>query len=201
MAVMSTPKPSRRLNAEDWVTAAMVALGESGLTGVAVEPLAKRLGATKGSFYWHFKDRGALIDAVLARWEQLGTDEVIARLDELSDPVERLRLLFTEVIEYATEGREELALLAAIDQSVVADVMRRVAARRIEYVAAQLRLLAVPAAQASTRAAVAVGIYHGINQLARVAPESLPSTGELVDDIVGRLLGPAHSSPRRSETQ
>ncbi|MFD6104601.1 TetR/AcrR family transcriptional regulator [Nocardia salmonicida] len=198
---MSTGKPSRRLNAEDWVTAAIAALGESGLTGVAVEPLAKRLGATKGSFYWHFKDRGALVDAVLARWEQLGTDEVIARLDELSDPIERLRLLFTEVIEYATEGREELALLAAIDQPVVADAMRRVAARRIEYVAAQLRLLAVPAAQASTRAAVAVGIYHGINQLARVAPETLPATGELVDDIVGRLLESAQSSPRRSETQ
>ncbi|MGW0635879.1 TetR/AcrR family transcriptional regulator [Nocardia salmonicida] len=197
---MSTGRPSRRLNAEDWVTAAIAALGESGLTGVAVEPLAKRLGATKGSFYWHFKDRGALVDAALARWEQLGTDEVIARLDELSDPIERLRLLFTEVIEYATEGREELALLAAIDQPVVADAMRRVAARRIEYVAAQLRLLAVPAAQASTRAAVAVGIYHGINQLARVAPETLPATGELVDDIVGRLLDPAQSSPRRSET-
>ncbi|MFD9550239.1 TetR/AcrR family transcriptional regulator [Nocardia salmonicida] len=198
---MSTGKPSRRLNAEDWVTAAIAALGESGLTGVAVEPLAKRLGATKGSFYWHFKDRGALVDAVLARWEQLGTDEVIARLDELSDPVERLRRLFTEVIEYATEGREELALLAAIDQPVVADAMRRVAARRIEYVAAQLQLLAVPTAQASTRAAVAVGIYHGINQLARVAPETLPATGELVDDIVGRLLDPAQSSPRRSETR
>ncbi|WP_063920526.1 TetR/AcrR family transcriptional regulator [Nocardia salmonicida] len=198
---MSTGKPSRRLNAEDWITAAIAALGESGLTGVAVEPLAKRLGATKGSFYWHFKDRGALVDAVLARWEQLGTDDVIARLDELSDPVERLRLLFTEVIEYATEGREELALLAAIDQPVVADAMRRVAARRIEYVAAQLQLLAVPAAQASTRAAVAVGIYHGINQLARVAPDTLPATGELVDDIVGRLLESAQSSPRRSETQ
>ncbi|MFI1239924.1 TetR/AcrR family transcriptional regulator [Nocardia salmonicida] len=198
---MSTGKPSRRLNAEDWATAAIAALGESGLAGVAVEPLAKRLGATKGSFYWHFKDRGALVDAVLARWEQLGTHEVIARLDELADPVERLRLLFTEVIEYATEGREELALLAAIDQPVVADAMRRVAARRIEYVAAQLRLLAVPAAQASTRAAVAVGIYHGINQLARVAPDTLPATGELVDDIVGRLLGSAQSSPSRSETQ
>ncbi|WP_063915417.1 TetR/AcrR family transcriptional regulator [Nocardia salmonicida] len=198
---MSTGKPSRRLNAEDWITAAIAALGESGLTGVAVEPLAKRLGATKGSFYWHFKDRGALVDAVLARWEQLGTDDVIARLDELSDPVERLRLLFTEVIEYATEGREELALLAAIDQPVVADAMQRVAARRIEYVAAQLQLLAVPPPQASTRAAVAVGIYHGINQLARVAPDTLPATGELVDDIVGRLLESAQSSPRRSETQ
>lgn len=197
----STGKSSRRLNAEDWVIAATAALGESGLGAVAVEPLAKRLRATKGSFYWHFKDRAALVNAVLARWEQVGTEEVIARLDERSDPAERLRLLFTEVIEYASEGREELALLAAIDQPVVAEAMRRVAERRIEYVAEQLRLLEVPAAQASTRAMLAVAIYHGVNQLARVAPETLPATGGLVDDIVGGLLGPAQSSPRRSEIQ
>ncbi|WP_201449841.1 TetR/AcrR family transcriptional regulator [Nocardia caishijiensis] len=180
-------KSPRRLSADDWVAAAIVALGENGLAAVAVEPLAKRLGATKGSFYWHFKDRAALVEAVLAHWEREGTDAVIASLEQLADPAERLRALFTDVIDYATEGREELALLAAIDQPPVAATMRRVAARRIEYVAGQLRLLGVPAAQADTRAAVAVGIYHGINQLARMSPESLPPTGELVDSILERL--------------
>ncbi|TDP42917.1 TetR family transcriptional regulator [Nocardia ignorata] len=186
---MAVKSPSaRRLSADDWVAAAIVALGENGLAGVAVEPLAKRLGATKGSFYWHFKDRPALVDAVLAHWEREGTDAVIAALDKLTDPAQRLRVLFTDVIDYATEGREELALLAAIDQPAVAAAMRRVAARRIEYVAAQLRLLGVAAQQADTRAAVAVGIYHGINQLARVSPESLPATSELVDSILERLV-------------
>lgn len=180
----------RRLTADDWAQAALDALGEGGLAAVAVEPLAKRLGATKGSFYWHFKDRAALVEAVLARWEQRGTQDVIDELDRLPGPAERLRQLFTHVIEYAGRGREDLALLASVDQPAVAAAMKRIAERRIDYVAAQLRLLGVPDPQAHTRASVAVSIYHGFNQLARIAPQTLPATDELVDAVVSRLLDP-----------
>src|SRR3954447_26624309 len=55
--------------AEDWELAALEAIREGGLAAVAVEPLARRLGVTKGSFYWHFKDRAALLDAAIHRWE------------------------------------------------------------------------------------------------------------------------------------
>src|SRR5262249_59889731 len=46
-----------RLSRQAWVDAALEALGEGGLASVAVVPLAERLGATKGSFYWHFRNR------------------------------------------------------------------------------------------------------------------------------------------------
>jgi AcrR family transcriptional regulator len=59
----------RRLGAEDWTMAALAAIADGGLGMVAVEPLAARLGATKGSFYWHFTDRAALLDALLSEWE------------------------------------------------------------------------------------------------------------------------------------
>ncbi|MFD3509144.1 TetR/AcrR family transcriptional regulator [Nocardia sp. NPDC058666] len=180
----------RTLTADDWVRAALDALGEGGLAAVAVEPLAKRLGATKGSFYWHFKDRAALIEAVLVRWEQRDTQAVIDELDRLTDPAQRLRQLFTQVIEYAADGRDDLALLASVDQPAVAAAMSRVAERRIDYVATQLRLLGLPDSQAHLRASVAVSIYHGFNQLARIAPRTLPATEELVDAVISRLLNP-----------
>jgi AcrR family transcriptional regulator len=41
------------------------ALGDGGLDAVRIEPLAQALGVTKGGFYWHFADRGALLDEVL----------------------------------------------------------------------------------------------------------------------------------------
>lgn len=186
----SAKSAGRRLTADDWAQAALDALGEGGLAAVAVEPLAKRLGATKGSFYWHFKDRAALVDAVLARWERRGTQDVIDELDQLPGPAERLQQLFTHVIDYAAQGREDLALLASVDQPAVAAAMSRVAERRIAYVATQLRLLGVPDPQAHTRAAVAVSIYHGFNQLARIAPRTLPATDELVDAVLLRLLDP-----------
>src|SRR5580698_155106 len=52
--------PSRErktLTRADWIATALDAMARDGLRAVAVEPLAERLGATKGSFYWHFRDR------------------------------------------------------------------------------------------------------------------------------------------------
>jgi AcrR family transcriptional regulator len=57
-----------RLDAAAWIAAAFDALAEGGIDAVRVEPLAKALGITKGSFYWHFADRRALLDAMLAAW-------------------------------------------------------------------------------------------------------------------------------------
>ena len=69
---------------------------------MAVEPLAKGLGTTKGSFYWHFADRNALLEATLGLWERRDTDQVIAAVDEARDAVTRLRhllrLTFTSVV-------------------------------------------------------------------------------------------------------
>src|SRR5437763_13292034 len=62
-------KPAR-LDAEAWIAAAFDALAEGGIDTVRVEPLAKALAITKGSFYWHFADRRALIDAMLAAWAE-----------------------------------------------------------------------------------------------------------------------------------
>ncbi|WP_329413928.1 TetR/AcrR family transcriptional regulator [Nocardia vinacea] len=181
-----------RLSADDWAQAALDALAEGGLAAVAVEPIAKRLGTTKGSFYWHFKDRAALVEAALARWEQRSTDDVIAEIAIETDPAERLHRLFAQVIDYAATGRIELALLASADQESVAATLRRVADRRIEYVTELLRELGLTAGQARTRAVVAVSIYHGFNQLARVSPDTLPSTDAqrrmLVDSAFQSLL-------------
>jgi AcrR family transcriptional regulator len=68
-------KPSR-LSAEDWAVAALDVIAETGLASVAVEPLAKRLGVTKGSFYWHFPSREALLIAALERWEKTEQETV-----------------------------------------------------------------------------------------------------------------------------
>src|SRR5919198_3781837 len=88
----------KRLTAQDWADAALTAMGEGGLAAVAVEPLAARLGATKGSFYWHFANRDALIEAALAQWEERFTAATIAALAGERDPRERLRKLFASVI-------------------------------------------------------------------------------------------------------
>jgi AcrR family transcriptional regulator len=66
---------------------------------VAVDRLTKVVGATRGSFYWHFKDRGELVEAALALWERQYTTDLIPLAEAVADPRERLQLLFARVYE------------------------------------------------------------------------------------------------------
>jgi len=84
-----------RLGKSDWLRAARLALLHHGPDGVRVEPLARDLGVTKGSFYWHFSDRSDLLEALLAEWEA-ESSLLIEGLAE-SDPVEALRGILDEV--------------------------------------------------------------------------------------------------------
>lgn len=68
MARTSTVRKDK-LDRDAWVEAATDVLAEEGLSGVRVEVIAKRCGITKGSFYWHFKDRQDLLEAVLIAWK------------------------------------------------------------------------------------------------------------------------------------
>ena len=85
---MVSPKPRRTLSGEDWLAAALEALRESGVDGVKVLPLARRLGVSRGSFYWHFRDRGELLAAVLDYWDRWSTEVVIDALDASKDEPE-----------------------------------------------------------------------------------------------------------------
>ncbi len=86
------------LTAEDWVRAALRALAKGGVGAVAVEPLAQQLGVTKGSFYWHFPTRDALLSAALEHWEKESTEAVIVAVDTIADPRDRLMRLGAAVV-------------------------------------------------------------------------------------------------------
>lgn len=69
---MASPAPSRSapLHPDDWLNAAFTRLSEQGIEAVRVEVLARDLRVSKGSFYWHFRDRGDLLERMLSRWEE-----------------------------------------------------------------------------------------------------------------------------------
>lgn len=68
---MASPDPRRtpHLQPNDWIEAGFVRLSREGIDAVRVEVLARDLGVSKGSFYWHFRDREDLLGRMLARWE------------------------------------------------------------------------------------------------------------------------------------
>ncbi|HZR53164.1 MAG TPA: TetR/AcrR family transcriptional regulator [Streptosporangiaceae bacterium] len=165
----------RRLSPQDWIGAALTLIAESGLAAVAVEPLAVRLDASKGSFYWHFANRDALIEAALADWERRYTAEVTAEnAASASTPAARLRQLIERVTTIAETDSVAAALAASARHPLVAPVLNRVTAHRIGYTAGLFRELGFPPRQARHRALLAYSAYLGHAELARSAPGALP---------------------------
>src|SRR6188472_146769 len=75
-----------------WIEEGLRALAAGGPDAVRIEPLAQALGVTRGGFYWHFKDRQALLDELLDTWERRSTDEVLERVErEGGDPRAKVR--------------------------------------------------------------------------------------------------------------
>ena len=129
---MATPAPKRRLTRDDWTSAALEAIAVGGVAAVTMERLAKTLGATRGSFYWHFKDRDELIEVALGQWEREHTTDVIPRAEAFSDPVERLRFLFREAYERPADPIE-IALAWNADEPHVAPAVARVTRARLDF--------------------------------------------------------------------
>jgi AcrR family transcriptional regulator len=167
----------RRLSRDDWITAALAAVADGGLAAVSVEPLAARLGATKGSFYWHFENRDALLEAAIRRWEKETTTDVAADIGASHDaPASQFRRLVAGVIERAERDRVGPALLASAAHPVVAPALQRVAAARLNLTATVLKRLGFSPAEARRRALLAYSAYLGHGQLAHSTPGVLPST-------------------------
>jgi AcrR family transcriptional regulator len=158
------------LSREDWVTVAVSALYAGGLAAVAVEPLAARLGATKGSFYWHFRDREELVAAALAQWEHEGTDEVTAALSAAPDPAQRLRMLAESTLAEQTRPDLSVVLLADAAHPLVAAALERVTRRRMDYLTEQFRALGIGDEEARARSLLAYSAFLGLSQLRRHLP-------------------------------
>jgi AcrR family transcriptional regulator len=154
-----------RLSASDWAQGALDLLGEQGLSAVGVEPLARRLGVTKGSFYWHFPSRDALLTAALERWEAVEQETVFGQLEAIPDPRERLRALVLLVAHEAKNHIVYSELLKALDHPLVQPVMERVAKRRFDYLCASFRQAGLGRADAQHRARLAYSAYVGFLQL------------------------------------
>lgn len=125
---------AERLSADAWTDAALRVLADDGVEAVRVEPLGRALGVTKGSFYWHFANRRALLDAALERWEEAATEAVITRVETAAaEPAERLRVLTR--LAFDKGGSLDRAVRAwAIEDEVAARTVERVDARRVRFV-------------------------------------------------------------------
>jgi AcrR family transcriptional regulator len=81
-----------RGSAEIWLNAAYDALIETGVDGVKIQPLAKRLNLSRTSFYWFFKDRKELLGALLDLWREKNTGNLIKQAEAYAETVSEAML-------------------------------------------------------------------------------------------------------------
>jgi AcrR family transcriptional regulator len=134
-----------------WIEAGLRALAAGGPDAVRIEPLAKTLGVTRGGFYWHFADRGALLDEMLETWERATIDEVIERIEgQGGDPGAKLLRLFG-----LTSSGVVAVDLAVRDwarhEQAVAERLRRIDNRRMDYLRSLFAALCLDADEVETR--------------------------------------------------
>jgi AcrR family transcriptional regulator len=151
---------SDQLSAKDWLDQGLKALTKGGFTALKAEPLAKAMGVSRGSFYWHFADIAAFHAAILRHWREVAAEQIIANLEAASDHDDPLALL----LHQAFGGR--LALENAVRTWATVDAAARSAVqaidrRRLDYVAKLLRDSGLAAEVARARAQILYWAFIG----------------------------------------
>lgn len=183
------------LSRDDWIDASLEALDRDGFPGVAVEPLARRLGASKGSFYWHFRSRPDLVRATLDLWERRDTDEVIDEVRAVSGgPESRLDALVRRALGGSDGFGCEAAVLAGANDPLVAVVLDRVTAKRVAFLTELYADLGLDPVRAARRARITYALYLGIGELRRTEARrghelEADEIEELVHDTARLLIG------------
>jgi AcrR family transcriptional regulator len=181
-----------------WVDAAAAAFAAQGVEAVRVEPLARQLGVTKGSFYWHFADRDALLQAVLESWEQSATALVVASVAASGlGPTEQLELLVTRA--FGRDARLERGIRAwATHDARALRLVRRVDRTRMAYLEELFAAHGVAAAAAAAHARVMYAAYVGEQHVAEPAePEQRVATALLTLRALLAASGPRTTTALR----
>lgn len=170
----ATASKRRRLSAEDWIEAALVVIREIGVDAVAVEPLAERLGVTKGSFYAHFSNRDDLVRAALDRWENEDTSHVDHVLEANNQPRAALRGLIDEMFGDYEAGKLYAGICAAGADPLVAPYAFGHALRKVDLFTDLYRRAGLTSAEAQRRAELTYTAFIGYWRIKSMFPPDEP---------------------------
>jgi AcrR family transcriptional regulator len=161
--------PRTMLDRDAWIKGAIAILAEHGAERLRVEVLATRLGVTKGSFYWHFKDRRDLQDAVLEFWKD-GRIRDIRKQTQAEPGGEAAALLHTIEVYASARNRKGIAIEAAVrnwarrDPQAVA-VVEAVDAERLACSCRLFLACGLPAEEAQARSVMLYAYVFGVSLL------------------------------------
>ena len=165
-------KRDTRLSRQDWIRGALELLKTTGVEGIKIVTLAERLGVTSGSFYWHFKNRRELLDALLGYWEQEMTNAATTAAQQFEgSPKERIWHLMEQVMNFGMASFDLAVWHWAQSDPVAKTVFHRALDTRFTFASWMFRQAGFSKVQAETRGRMMVVYMMGESTLIPDAPD------------------------------
>jgi AcrR family transcriptional regulator len=154
------PATTDQLSAQDWVRQGLKTLASQGFTALKADPLAKAMGVSRGSFYWHFADIGAYHEAILKYWREIAAEQIIADIEADVGNGDPLARLLRRVFSTRPALENAVRTWASVDDTARAAV-QAIDRRRTDYVGHMLIQAGVPADVARARAQILYWAFLG----------------------------------------
>ncbi len=186
----------KSLNPKDWEKATLEVIANQGVSAVAVETIAKVLGVTKGSFYWHFTNRKDLIVAALKRWRDEDNKVIRQRVLSVNDPYERLKTWFILSSEPLQSHLIYATLLADRQHSYVSKVLKEVTVDRLNYLQQCYQDIGYSETQARQQSILAYSVYVGYLHMTKTLHGQFKhdnNVDDYVKHVAGQLIHPPES--------
>lgn len=188
---------SNSLGPIDWIKAAFRALTTDGINAVRVEKLARSLGVTKGSFYWHFEDLPALQAAMLEHWKEVATENVIQGAQSADTSLEDLLAgLLAEAVSNSAEeyggALAETAIRAwARTDERAASIVEHVDQRRLSFLTQQFVTSGRSKAEAEELSTLCYAAIIGLEQIAHLATLRAETVASFSSMLIGVAAPPS----------
>ena len=164
-------KMTDQLSAKDWLDQGLKTLAERGFTALKAEPLAKAMGVSRGSFYWHFADIGAFHAAILKHWREVAAEQIIANLEAASDNHDRLPLLLRQAFGGKLALENAVRTWATVDPAA-RSAMQAIDRRRLGYIESMLGASRLSPGVARARAQIFYWAFVGFARSDKPLPRA-----------------------------
>lgn len=185
-----TPPPEQTPSTEDWVRMARQVLIDEGIVAVKIDRLAKLAGVTRGGFYWRFKNRDELLDALIKDWRERNTTPMLRVLRAKASPHDRMLALAKLYIDGRdfSEGYDSAVRAWAAASPPIADIVRAVDDIRLAALDELFQDAGFDATEAMIRARITY--FHQVGYYAIGLRETADERRSLGDSYIAVLLNP-----------
>ena len=159
MAKQKKTKPNR-LTREQWLARSLEILSDGGPGELRIDNITHKMNVSKGSFYWHFKNRADYIESLAKYWDHWSNDAVIKRVSAIkSDPVSKMKALIETVIGGNLGAYDAAVQMLVHKEPQIAPIVTKGFMKRLGFLSTLFKQLGFKGEELESRTRLFVGYF------------------------------------------